>query len=450
MNFIGSIFLARNLSIEDYGFYGILFYLFTFIINFGDIGFAASIIRQKDNPHIEEQKVIFTAQFVLNTCATIIFFALTPLFCKFYKLPQSYSIYFMLVSISIFFLAFKTIPTVRMERNLKFGWLSIVEIIQVALYNGIAVLLSYWNYGPYSFCIALLVRTVAGSLLVNIINPFPIRFKFNKSIIGHHLKFGIPYQAGIFINLIKDSISPVIIGAVLGISSTGVVNMASTLASFPVLLLMVLNRLFFPAFSRAMDNKEELNFLFKIALRACNAFIAPVALFILIMCDPFIRYVVGSKWIVAKPLFYFLWTANLTFPAMMVSTNLILALGFPKTILKFNTIWMLITLVVGGGLVFKLGIYGFGIANLMVNILMIGVCIHASKYVNCNILKESAIGWIPGIFTSVLLLLQSDILSKNIYIFSISLILFVFFNVMAVFIYSYRELKLVLHGFKSE
>jgi len=52
MNFMGSIFLARFLSVKDYGFYGVLFYLLSFIINFGDIGLAASLIRQKNKTGI--------------------------------------------------------------------------------------------------------------------------------------------------------------------------------------------------------------------------------------------------------------------------------------------------------------------------------------------------------------------------------------------------------------
>ena len=370
MNFTGSIFLARFLSVGDYGFYGILFYLLSFIINFGDIGLAASLIRQKNEPLKDEENTIFTVQCILSLLIFVIFIIIGPYLCEFYNLPIKYNIYFNILSLSIVFIVFKTIPTARLERNLEFGRLSVIEIIQAATYNGMAVLLSYLNFGPYSFTISLLLRTVIGSVMVNIVKPFPFRFKIDFKILKKHLKFGIPYQINVYVNLAKDSISPVIIGTVLGIAQTGTVNMASTIATFPVLLISILSRLFLPLFSKARGKGEELNYLFKMAVRICNAFTAALAVFVLIMNEPFTRYLVGSKWLIINPLFYFLWSANLSLPTVFVCMSLLNALGFPKKILKHTMLWAVLTLGIGGLLISHIGIYGFGITNVIVNISM--------------------------------------------------------------------------------
>lgn len=413
LNFLGSIFLARFLSVSDYGFYGVLFFLLSFIINFGDIGLAVSLIRQKSTPTYDEEKTIFTIQCILSILIFIILIIIGPQLCKIYKLPNNYKIYFNLLSLTILILVFKTIPTVKLERNLQFGWLSVIEIIQAAFYNGTAVLLAYLNYGPLSFCIALVIRTLIGSILVNFIRPFKFGFNFNLKILKNHLKFGIPYQLNVYVNLAKDSISPVIIGAVLGIAQTGTVNMASTIAAFPVLFLSILSRLFLPAFSRTRDKENELNFLFKMSLRICNAFTAATGVFVLVMNESFIRYVVGSKWLIINPLFFFLWSANLTIPTMFVCTSLLNALGYPKIVLKHSLLWAFLTLGIGGGLIFFMGIYGFGISNVAVNISMFLLFREVKKYINCSIFKEFLTGWIPAVFPAVFLYMFSNYFSAN-------------------------------------
>jgi len=440
MNFIGSIFLARFLSVTDYGFYGVLFFLLSFVINFGDIGLAASLIRQKSKPLYDEERTIFTVQCILSIIIFLMLLLAGPQLCKFYNLSSDYLIFFNLISLSILILVFKTIPTVRLERNLQFGWLSAIEIIQAAAYNGIAVLLSYLNYGPYSFCIALLIRSLLGSVLVNIVNPFTFKFKFSLKILKKHLKFGLQYQLTIYINLVKDSISPVLIGAVLGLSQTGTVNMASTIAASPVLFLSILSRLFLPAFSRAKDKEKELNFLFKMGVRICNAFTAAVGVFVLVMNEPFIRYVVGSKWLVINPLFYFLWTANLTIPTMFVCTSLLNALGYPKVVMKHSLLWAFLTLGIGGSLIFFMGIYGFGTATLIVNISMFLLFREVKKYINCNILKEFLIGWIPAVVPAAFLFMYSNYFSVNIIWLFSGMVIYMIAYVLIFILLSYKDL----------
>jgi len=440
MNFMGSIFLARFLSVKDYGFYGVLFYLLSFIINFGDIGLAASLIRQKTKPEYEEETTIFTIQCILSTIIFITLIFIGPQLCKLYKLPQDYAVFFNILSLSILIIVFKTIPTIRLERNLEFGWLTIIEIIQAAVYNGTAVLMSYLNYGPYSFCVALLLRTLIGSILVNVIKPFRFEFKMNLKVLKEHLKFGIPYQLNIYIGLAKDSISPVIIGAILGIAQTGTVNMASTIAAFPVLFISILSRLFLPAFSRARDKEDELKFLFKMCIRLCNAFTAVFGIFILVMNEPFIRFIVGSKWMIINPLFYFLWSANLTIPTMFVCASLLNALGYPKVILKHTMLWTIITLGIGGLLIFFIGIYGFGISNIIVNISMVLLFIEIKKYISCNISKEIFLAWSPAVIPAALLYVISDYFSVNIFRLFMGLAIYTAIYIIFFVLFSYKDL----------
>jgi O-antigen/teichoic acid export membrane protein len=399
MNFCGIIFLARYLSIADYGFYGIVFFLFSFIGNFGDIGLSASLLRQKEEPGPDDYASVFSAQLTLCAVAAALFAAASPLLCRAYNLPLSHSTYFILISASLLVTAFRVVPTTKLERHLDFKWLSVIELIHTAVYNVMASLMAYHGYGPLSFTLALLCRVILGSILVNIVSRAPLRLNFNWALIKKHLVFGLPFQAGIFVNTLKDSISPVIIGLILGMVYTGRVNMASTIVTFPILLLLILNRLFFPAFSRAVGDRQTLEKLFALSLRICNALAAPLAVFILLMIKPFTQHVFGDKWVEPETmeLCYLLWIANLFLPTLMLCTNLLNAFGKSRTVLKFNLLWMGLTLGLGTPLIFAYGAKGFAYANIVVNIATLLVVWKMRGYVSCNILKNTFIGWLPAL-----------------------------------------------------
>jgi len=402
MNFAGMIFLARYLSIAEYGFYGIVFFLFSFISNFGDVGFSASLLRQPEEPSKRDYAVVFSAQLALAVFAGTVFYLLSPRLCDAYKLPPSYTIHFLLISLSLVATAFRSAPTARLERHLDFKWLSAIEIVQAAVYNVMAAAMAFKGYGPLSFSLSLLCRVLIGSILVNAVSRVPLKPCFDVPLIKKHLAFGLPYQAGIFVNVLKDSISPVVIGLFLGAAKTGMVNMASTIAAFPVMLLAILNRVFFPAFSRTINDKGALEKLFGLSIRLSNAFVAPIAIFILVMAEPFTLQVFGEKWVGETTNYsYLLWPANLFLPTMMVCTCLLNAFGLSKTVLKFNLLWMIMTLGVGVPLILAFGANGFGYANIAVNVATITVSFVTRKYVDCRIFREQLLGWLPAVIFAV-------------------------------------------------
>jgi O-antigen/teichoic acid export membrane protein len=115
------------------------------------------------------------------------------------------------------------------------------------------------------------------------------------------------------------------------------------------------------------------------------------------MCKPVIIYVFGEKWLPAQNLVYFFWTANLTLPSMLVCISLLNALGLPKISMRYNVLWMFLTLSIGIPLIYPLGIYGVGIANVVVNLSMLLVYFEAQKKVRCTILKEMFYSWFPSL-----------------------------------------------------
>jgi PST family polysaccharide transporter len=360
------IVLARLLSPADFGLYGIMAFVLNFLVAFGDVGLGASLIREAEEPSEEDYRAVFTAQQALVLAVVVVAWLIAPLLARAYHLPPHQAILFRLVACSLFLTSFQVIPSVRLERHLGFQKLAAVEVAQAVVYSGVTISGALAGLGPLSFALGLLCRSFAGAIIINWVSPWRLGWHWDRRRIRGHLRFGIPYQGIAFTSLLKDSITPLLVGLALGTSQVGYINWAQMVAAYPVAALMVLTRVYLPAFARLQLHREALSQFVEQVLRATNALVAPIAILTLVSIEPITKHVFGQKWMVALPLYYLLWAANLFVPTATPLLALLNALGDSRTAFKFALIWMLGTWIVGGPLILLFGRIGYGIANLSI------------------------------------------------------------------------------------
>jgi O-antigen/teichoic acid export membrane protein len=393
MSSLGGILLARLLSPVEFGLYAIVTFVLSFLITFGDAGLAASLVRQAHEPVEEDYQAVFTVQQVLVVSVIILFWLAAPWVAGAYHLPRHDSWVFRLVALSLLCTSFQVIPAAQLERHLSFEKLAVVEVAMSFVFYSTAVGLAWKGMGVMSFAIAMLARSLTGAILVNRASPWRIHWHWDWERASVHLKFGVPYQGIGFISLLKDSITPVFIGLLLGAASVGYVNWAIMVAAYPVLALGIMQRVYLPAFARLQLHREALSQFVEQVLRATNALVAPVAILTLVFIEPITKYVFGPKWLVALPLFHLFWVANIFVPTTTPLFALLNALGHSRTAFKFALIWMLGTWALGAPLILAFGTIGFAIANLCVQFTNLILCRMVQTHLSFRILPMIAPVW---------------------------------------------------------
>src|SRR5688500_8176552 len=95
---------------------------------FSDIGLAAALIQKKETPDKTDLQTSFTIQQLLVVTLIVIILLLVSPLARFYNL-QNDSIYLLYALLVGFFLAsLKTIPSIILERSLRFEKLAFVEV----------------------------------------------------------------------------------------------------------------------------------------------------------------------------------------------------------------------------------------------------------------------------------------------------------------------------------
>lgn len=367
-NLLGSLLLARILSPAEFGLYAVAMFWLAFLSIFGGTGFAANLIRQTNEPSLEDYRSVFSVQLLIVLGLTTLLWFASPTLAAMYQLPYDGIWLFRLIALSLFTTSFIVIPQVQLERHLAFPKLARVEVAQAITFNVTAVYLAWRGWGVLSFGIAMLLRAIVGAAFANWINPWPVRWHWDLKQARPHLAFALPFQGSQFISLIKDSISPLFIGIILGTGAVGYVNWAGMIAGYSLISLMILQRIYLPAFSRLQHRPEALAAFVERILLITNGTTAPLAILTLVLIGPITHLLFGDKWLPALPLFYLLWAANLLVPSATPLLSLLNATGQARKALGFTILWMVGTWVIGAPLIVDIGLLGYPIAVLVLQI----------------------------------------------------------------------------------
>ena len=254
-NFILTIFLSPSV----FGVFFVVSAAIAFLSYFSDIGLAAALIQKKEEISEEDLRTTFTIQQVLVISVVLIALVLSGFVRSFYHLDQDGVLLFRALAIAFFLSSLKTIPSIILERNLRFEKLVIPQIVETFFFNTVAVVLAVKGFGVASFTYAVLARGISGVIAIYIISPWRIRLGFSRKTASKLLSFGIPFQLNSFLALIKDDLFVAYLGKALPLAQVGYIGFAQKWAFAPLRLIMDnVIRITFPSFSRLQDEKEVL------------------------------------------------------------------------------------------------------------------------------------------------------------------------------------------------
>ena len=369
----GTILLARLLTPEDFGIYAVVTFLVKFLTLFGDVGLGASLIQREEEPCLEDWRAVFTFQQILVATFALIVFLIAPFIREYYRWSSDTTWFIRITVLSLIVTSFRTVPAIRLERHVEFKRLAVIELTEIFLFQGTAVLLAFSGFGVWSFILGLVARSIGGTGLIYLMAPWPLGWRWDWKRIRRLMRFGIPYQGVDIVSFIKDSINPILIGRLSGAAAMGYVNWAGTVAVYPVFALWQFVRLYFPTFSRLQSNRPALTAAVEKVLRWNNLIAFGLFAVLISQAREVTVILFGEKWLPALSLIYLFGFANLFVASSWPLMALLNALGKSRINLIFASIWMVSTWAFGVPLIKGYGFIGFGVANVLVTLTILAL-----------------------------------------------------------------------------
>jgi O-antigen/teichoic acid export membrane protein len=395
ISFAGNVVLARTLSPADFGIYAIVAFLLQAINIFGDGGLGASLIREIDIPTEDDLRQVFTVQQGLVVSVVGLAWIVAGPLSQLFGSPDAAWL-LRLASLSLLISSFRSIPAILLERELAFGRIGIIYVLESLSFTCVAVVGALVGAGAYSFGVALVAQAGVGAAASFLFRPWRPRWSRPDHRIRRRLSFGIPFQGISVISLVKDSVSPIFVGLLLGPTQVGYIRWAQIFSGYALFALAILQRIYMPVFARLQGFKDQLAEAVELTIRGSNAVVAPIAVITLIYAHPLTVLVFGDKWEAALPIFYALWCANLFVPTAGPAMALLSAMGEARTAFGFALLWMAVTWAAAPPLILLFGPLGFGLANAVVQLTNVALYAAARRHVPFRGLASAYPPWVLG------------------------------------------------------
>lgn len=298
---ISTTIIARILTPEDIGIYSIAFSVVAFGHLIRNFGVTQFIIQEKDLSE-EKIKAAFTVTLIMAWTIAVILFVSANSLGDFYNKTEITNV-LKFLSLNFILLPFSSITIAFLRRNMAFRKLTVIDIISGLV--ALSVAISTALMGAKYYCLvwsanAEIITTIIISMFYRPKNlPFMPGFKKIRYVLSFGSKIGLSN----IIAQLSQSLSDLLIGRFLGLSSLGMFSRAyGTFMLFEYTILQSIKPVILPLFSGQQNKGANINPLFIRSIEYTSALSLPFYLFLFLFTEDLIHVLYGNQWDIAIPL----------------------------------------------------------------------------------------------------------------------------------------------------
>lgn len=293
--FAGGIYLARLLTPEDYGLVAMLYIIFA-VSSFLIVGgFGLALIREKTITEADKATVFYFNILVSIFLYTLLWFG-APLIASFYERTE---LVFLtrLMGLDLLFKSLTIVQASVLKREMKFKFLSVIEVVSAITVIGISVILAHAGFGVIALAIKFFLGSLVSSIMLFLINPWIPKGFITKESFNKLFAFGSNVMLLGFVNSISNNLNQVVIGKYFSPASLGFFNQGNMLRDNVINSLndTVMN-VTFPMLAQLQDDKERLKAGYERIMRINTFTIFPMVTILIIAAEPLIIGLLGEKW----------------------------------------------------------------------------------------------------------------------------------------------------------
>ncbi|MEP1305326.1 MAG: lipopolysaccharide biosynthesis protein [Balneola sp.] len=381
------VILARLLSPEDYGLIAMLMIFFAIGQTFVDSGMGQALIRKEEITDQDRSTV-----FWFNLMISIIFYAIlyfcAPAIADFYDRAELVDLT-RVMGLSIIFFGIAIVQRSEMTQLLEFKKQAYAQIPAMIIAGVVSVTMAFNGYGVWALATQYILISLCSSIMLWILQPAKITFKFSKSSFDELFGFGYKLLISGFIDTIYQHIYKLVIGKYFIASTLGYYTQAKKvqiLASKN--LVTIIQKVTYPLLAKAGKDPKRLKRGYRQVLQVSSFVIFPGMLMLLILAKPIIIFVLGGQWAPAIPYLQILCISGLLYHLHAINLNILKVLGRSDLFLKLEIIKKInvtIAIIIG----IRYGIYGLLIGQVISSYIALFVnTYYTAKFLDYSILEQ--------------------------------------------------------------
>lgn len=356
INFLTNLVLARLLMPEDFGAIAMLA-IFLAVSNIFIQGGLGAALVQKKNPDHCDYSTVFYWNLAVAVLFYIILYLSAPFIADYYALPLVKPL-LRVQSLVLLIQSFSVVQYTQLQKQMNFKALSIRNMTAALAGTLIAIPLALGGYGPWSLVASAILASIVNVLLLWKMSTWRPTWEFSFSSLKTLFSFGGLMLLSSLAETLYTNLQGLIIGKRFSAGDLGYFSQAKKLEEIPVTgLSSIVNDVTFPAFASLQDDLDRLLAGVRTSTKALTFLNFPLMILLMIVAQPLICLLYGSKWEPSAPYFQILCISGLIYTVNTLNTNVIKSLGKGKIYFFIQIIKRLIgiSLILIG---MRFGIYG--------------------------------------------------------------------------------------------
>ncbi|HDD64648.1 MAG TPA: lipopolysaccharide biosynthesis protein [Firmicutes bacterium] len=363
-NFVRTVVLARLLSPNDFGIFGICCLAISTLKTFTESGFNVALIQKKTDiePYLNTAWSVNLLRGVFWAC---ILFWSSSIVSNFFNAPEAISV-LRVLAILQFINSIQNIGIVCFQKELQFYKIFLLHLTVgiIGLVTGITM--AYLLRNVWALVYASVATSLAGLIFSYLLHPFRPRFFLDLKKAKELFNFGKwIWVSNILVFLMMQG-DDIFVGKFLGSVYLGFYQMAYRISNLPATeLTHTISKVTLPAYSKLQDDLFKLKEGFLKVLKIITFFSFLFAGLIFTFAPEFTKIFLGKKWMFIVPSMQILvWWGVIR--AMVGSmSSVFVAIGKPDIVTKCQLVQVIFMFLLLYPLTKKWNIAGTSLAVLI-------------------------------------------------------------------------------------
>ncbi len=386
LTLIRTIVLARILSPNDFGLFGVALLALSALETFSQTGFHHALI-QKKHDIIPYLNTAWTVQLARGVLLAVLLYTASPFIAGFFNEPKAVAL-LKALGLSIILQDSRNIGVVFFQKELEFRKQFIFMFSGTLADFCVAVAAAIILKNSWALVFGLITGNLVRMIVSYIVHPYRpclcIDLKQCKELFG----FGRWVLGSNILTFLITHGDDIFLGKFLGTTTLGLYQMAYRLSNLPATeITHVISQVTYPAFSKLQDNVQGLKNAY-LKIQQNIAYLAVPLSFVLIVLAPdFASIFLGERWLPMVPAMQLLTLWGLIRSLGNV-TELARAVGKPKIGTFVSVIHLCCLAILIYPLTLRWGMLGTSLAVLFASFIMRIVSIFSVlRIIHCTIFE---------------------------------------------------------------
>jgi len=359
-----TIVLARLLSPNDFGLFGIALLALSALNTFSQTGFQAALVQKKGDikPYLD---TAWTVQVIRGFALAGILFGIAPYVASFFGEPMAVPL-LRVLGLSAIFQGLTNIGVVYFQKELEFHKRFIYMFSGTLANLGVAIPAAFILRNAWALVFGLLAAQIIRLTVSYLIHNYRPRPKLETRKAWELSRFGRWIFANSVVIYLNKQGTSIVLGKILGATALGLYQISHRLvyeihADISKSCIQVL----FPTYSAIQSDTNRLRYAF---LRSTGSIVAlsfPIAGFVFILAPELVTIFLGYKWMSIVPVVKILALAGAIRTLATAVGPYLRGVGRPRSEFLLNGISMGIALTTAFPLSITMGPIGAAIAMLI-------------------------------------------------------------------------------------